>query len=79
MLTLTGQYCMPAEGVELTKRPKLLTTDEILKLAELFVRQGVNKIRLTGGEPTIHRDMLHIVGKMDYDISHDYCTLLHHH
>lgn len=60
---LTGQYCMPAEGVDLTHKSKLLTTDEILRLAELFVRQGINKIRLTGGEPTVHKDLLHIVSK----------------
>lgn len=57
---LRCQYCMPAEGVELTKKPKLLSTDEILKLAELFVKEGVNKIRLTGGEPTVHKDLIPI-------------------
>lgn len=54
---------MPAEGVDLTQKSKLLTTDEILRLAELFVQQGINKVRLTGGEPTVHKDLLHIVSK----------------
>ncbi|KAJ8985350.1 hypothetical protein NQ317_008381 [Molorchus minor] len=45
---LRCQYCMPAEGVKLTEKNKLLTTDEVLKIAELFVKEGVNKIRLTG-------------------------------
>ncbi|XP_014282135.1 molybdenum cofactor biosynthesis protein 1 isoform X4 [Halyomorpha halys] len=58
---LRCNYCMPEEGVKLTKKPELLTTNEILTLSELFVKQGVNKIRLTGGEPTIHKDLLHIV------------------
>lgn len=61
---LRCQYCMPAEGVNLTHKSKLLTTDEILRLAELFVRQGINKIRLTGGEPTVHKDLLHIVSSL---------------
>ncbi|CAG8567701.1 9262_t:CDS:2 [Racocetra fulgida] len=43
---------MPAEGVDLTPSHELLSTKEIVHLARLFVSQGVNKIRLTGGEPT---------------------------
>lgn len=61
---LRCQYCMPAEGVDLTHKAKLLTTDEILRLAELFVQQGINKIRLTGGEPTVNKDLLHIVSSL---------------
>ncbi|KAI8089737.1 uncharacterized protein BX664DRAFT_262972, partial [Halteromyces radiatus] len=54
-------YCMPEEGVPLTPSQQLLTTDEILKLAELFVRKGVTKIRLTGGEPTVRPDIINII------------------
>lgn len=54
---LRCQYCMPAEGVELTPSAKLLTCDEIIKLANIFVSSGVDKIRLTGGEPTIRKDI----------------------
>jgi len=50
-------YCMPAEGVELTPSPQLLTKTEILRLANLFVSSGVTKIRLTGGEPTVRKDI----------------------
>ena len=57
---LRCQYCMPAEGVELTPPPQLLTYHEILRLANLFVTSGVDKIRLTGGEPTIRKDILDI-------------------
>lgn len=53
---------MPAEGVTLTPKNHLLTTSEIIQLADLFVRQGITKIRLTGGEPTVHKDLIHIVG-----------------
>lgn len=48
---------MPAEGVELTPNSHLLSQDEIIRLANLFVSAGVNKIRLTGGEPTIRKDL----------------------
>lgn len=54
---LRCQYCMPAEGVELTPNPQLLSQAEIVHLANLFVTSGVNKIRLTGGEPTIRKDI----------------------
>ncbi|KAI9675769.1 MAG: hypothetical protein M1817_001136 [Caeruleum heppii] len=51
-------YCMPEEGVPLSPPKHLLTTPEILYLSALFVSQGVTKIRLTGGEPTIRHDIL---------------------
>uniref|UniRef100_A0A2N9FB51 GTP 3',8-cyclase n=1 Tax=Fagus sylvatica TaxID=28930 RepID=A0A2N9FB51_FAGSY len=54
---LRCQYCMPAEGVELTPSPQLLSQNEIVRLANLFVSSGVEKIRLTGGEPTIRKDI----------------------
>ncbi|KAB5540751.1 hypothetical protein DKX38_013725 [Salix brachista] len=54
---LRCQYCMPAEGTELTPSPQLLSQDEIVHLANLFVSSGVDKIRLTGGEPTIRKDI----------------------
>ncbi|CAN1228749.1 GTP 3',8-cyclase, mitochondrial [Linum grandiflorum] len=54
---LRCQYCMPSEGVELTPSPQLLTLDEIVRLAGLFVSSGVNKIRLTGGEPTVRKGL----------------------
>ncbi|KAG0454492.1 hypothetical protein HPP92_023784 [Vanilla planifolia] len=54
---LRCQYCMPADGVELTPSPQILTSAEIFRLAELFVSSGVDKIRLTGGEPTIRKDI----------------------
>jgi len=61
---ITGTYCMPAEGVKLTKKEGILKTDEIIQIADLFVKEGVRKIRLTGGEPTIRKDIIDIVGKV---------------
>ena len=49
---------MPASGVPLSPPSHLLTTPEIIYLSELFVNQGVNKIRLTGGEPTVRKDII---------------------
>jgi len=55
---------MPADGVKLTKKDGILTTDEIIQIADLFVKEGVRKIRLTGGEPTVRKDIIDIVGKV---------------
>lgn len=51
-------YCMPEEGVQLSPSERLLTTPEIVYLSSLFVSQGVTKIRLTGGEPTVRPDIV---------------------
>jgi cyclic pyranopterin phosphate synthase len=56
-------YCMPAEGVPLTPSEKLLTPEELQRLARLFVGAGVTKIRLTGGEPTVRKDIIDIIGE----------------
>ncbi len=58
---LRCQYCMPEEGVQLSPKSDLLSTQEVLKLAKLFADQGVTKIRLTGGEPLVRPDVIDIV------------------
>ena len=57
-------YCMPEEGVPLSPSATQLTTPEILMLSSLFVSQGVNKIRLTGGEPTVRKDIVPLMQKL---------------
>ena len=54
---------MPEDGVELTPQKKLLTSEEILRITRLFVKEGVDKVRLTGGEPLVRKDIIDIVGK----------------
>uniref|UniRef100_A0A1B0B9B2 Molybdenum cofactor biosynthesis protein 1 n=1 Tax=Glossina palpalis gambiensis TaxID=67801 RepID=A0A1B0B9B2_9MUSC len=61
---LRCKYCMPAGGVPLQNKSNLLTTDEIYYLARIFVEQGIRKIRLTGGEPTIRTDIVDIIAKL---------------
>jgi len=46
-------------------RAELLTFEEIARLAQLFVREGVEKIRLTGGEPLLRRDIERLVAMLD--------------
>lgn len=60
---LAGTYCMPETGnPNLLPPSHLLTTPEIERVARMFVRQGVRKIRLTGGEPTVRKDLVDVVG-----------------
>jgi GTP 3',8-cyclase len=53
-------YCMSEEMV-FQPNDELMTTPEILRLVNLFARLGIDKIRLTGGEPSIHPDLISIV------------------
>lgn len=55
---------MPEEGVQLSPNEKILTDEEMLRLAKLFVQSGVTKIRLTGGEPTVRKGVVGIVGEL---------------
>jgi len=57
-------YCMPMEGVPLTPNSHLLSTEEIIRIARIFVSEGVNKIRLTGGEPLVRSDVTDLVGQL---------------
>ena len=54
-------YCMPEEGMQFVPRTELLSYEEIARLATLFVELGVESIRLTGGEPTVRKDLPHLV------------------
>lgn len=58
---LRCQYCMPPEGIPLSPASHLLTNDEIIRLVDLFVKNGVNKVRLTGGEPLLRKDIVPLV------------------
>ncbi len=54
-------YCMPEEEYDFTPTSKLMQADEIEALAKIFVSLGVNKIRLTGGEPLVRKDAAEII------------------
>ena len=51
-------YCMPAEGVEWKPRAEILSLEEIERLVRVFARMGIDKVRLTGGEPTVRKGFL---------------------
>ncbi len=61
-------YCMPAEvfgdGYKFLPRAEILTFEEITRLAQIFVRLGVEKLRLTGGEPLVRQEIERLVGQL---------------
>ena len=61
-------YCMPKEifgpGFAYLPKVDVLTFEEIARLAEIFVRLGVEKVRLTGGEPLLRRNLDHLVAAL---------------
>jgi len=57
-------YCMPAVGMQFTPRPELLTSDELLLVVRAAAAAGFQKLRLTGGEPTLRPDLVELVAAM---------------
>jgi cyclic pyranopterin phosphate synthase len=55
---------MPAEGILLSPKKDLMMADEIYAIAKTFVKNGVNKIRLTGGEPLLRKDFTEIITQL---------------
>ncbi|TDQ31398.1 GTP 3',8-cyclase MoaA [Zeaxanthinibacter enoshimensis] len=58
---LRCNYCMPSEGIRFAKKEQLLTTEELCKVSELMVAEGIDKIRITGGEPFVRKDLMQLL------------------
>src|SRR5688572_19435291 len=57
-------YCLPNGQPPLARKETILSFEEIAYAAEIFVSLGIEKIRLTGGEPLIRRDVPELVAKL---------------
>ncbi len=57
-------YCLPADFHDWLPREKVLTVPEIVAVAEVAVRQGVQRFRVTGGEPTARKEIVEIVSAL---------------
>jgi len=57
-------YCMPETGVKFEPRENLLTFEEIEKFARVAVTLGIRKLRITGGEPLVRKDLAKLIGKL---------------
>ena len=60
-------YCMPRDMIFLPRR-ELLSLDELHRLAIAFMARGVRKIRLTGGEPLVRRDVMDLVRALGREV-----------
>ena len=58
---LRCRYCMPAEGIKLLSHDDILSYDEITDFVRIAVELGIDKVRLTGGEPLVRRGLVDLV------------------
>jgi len=61
---LRCRYCVPAAGVTLLPREDILSFEEVVEVTGVAVDMGVTKVRLTGGEPLVRRDISVLVGML---------------
>ncbi len=54
-------YCMPEEGVDFKKGDQILQADEIIRTIGVLARMGIKKVRFTGGEPLVRKDIVKLV------------------
>ena len=54
-------YCMPEEGIKYVPKKELLTFEEMQRIVRVLTELGIDKIRITGGEPFVRKDMMHFL------------------
>ncbi len=64
---LRCQYCMPAHGIDIVNRKELLTYKEMYRIVRILSELGVNKVRLTGGEPFVRKDFISFLEKLNFN------------
>ena len=64
---LRCQYCMPAHGIDIVDREELLTYKEMYRIARVLSELGVNKVRLTGGEPFVRKGFMSFLEMLDFN------------
>ena len=64
---LRCQYCMPAHGIDIVDRKELLTFKEMYRITRTLSELGVNKVRLTGGEPFVRKNFIEFLEMMSYN------------
>lgn len=62
---LRCNYCMPENGIVLRNKSHFMNADEVIALAKTFVNLGVKKIRITGGEPFVNKDISQILKQLN--------------
>ncbi len=54
-------YCMPENGIDFVKKDKLLSYEEIQRILNILAKEGVSKVRITGGEPFLRKDVMSLI------------------
>lgn len=57
-------YCMPENGLTWIKQKELMTDEEMLRICSVFTKLGVDKIRITGGEPFVRKNSIELIRKI---------------
>lgn len=57
-------YCMPENGIRYINRTDLLSYEEMLRLVKVFAEEGISKVRITGGEPFVRKDVMPFLEKL---------------
>ncbi|MDX5482437.1 MAG: GTP 3',8-cyclase MoaA [Hymenobacteraceae bacterium] len=57
-------YCMPEEGLDWLSRAELMTYEEMLHISSVLLRMGIEKIRITGGEPFVRKDFMSFLTRL---------------
>lgn len=64
---LRCQYCMPEQGIDIVKREELLTYKEMYRITRVLSELGVDKVRLTGGEPFVRKDFVNFLESLSFN------------
>ncbi len=64
---LRCQYCMPEQGIEIVPRKELLSYKEMYRITRVLSEMGVNKVRLTGGEPFLRKDFVKFLEMLSFN------------
>ena len=57
-------YCMPAHGIQYLPKKEMLTYEEMERIITLMASMGITKVRITGGEPFLRKDLIHFLEQL---------------
>lgn len=64
---LRCQYCMPSKGIDIVNRKDLLSYKEMYRITRVLSELGVNKVRLTGGEPFVRKNFVNFLESLSFN------------
>ena len=64
---LRCQYCMPEKGIDIVDRKELLSFKEMYRITRVLSELGVDKVRLTGGEPFVRKDFVNFLESLSFN------------